>query len=849
MLLPLFLLTPAIVAGQLEAGERSGAVRPTVVAVRTDGPIDVDGHLREAIWSLASPATDFTQVDPEEGQPASQRTEVRIVYDSDALYVAVRAWDSGPITTRLGRRDMALLDSDWFGLVIDSYHDHQTAFSFDVNPGGVKRDAVKSMQQGEETDDLSWDGVWDVATSVDDEGWTAEYRIPFSQLRFREDEVHTWGIQLERVIGRRREYAVSSFTPKQESGGIPAFGHLQGISDVEQGNRVELLPYVVAKSEHVDPGDNPFRTDSEQAASGGLDVLYRASPNLTLNATFNPDFGQVEVDPAVVNLGVYETFFEEKRPFFIEGSEIFQFTGGTSGGQLFYSRRIGRPPQTRPPTSEADVPVETTILGAAKLSGKTSSGWSVGVLSAVTGEETARYLTDQGITETMAAEPLTGYFVGRARKEMRGGLSAAGAMATTAHRNLTTDLLRDRLRSVAYAGGVDFRHEFRGRVWAVSGNVIASRVEGSASAIAIVQRLSNHYFQRPDADHLELDPSATSLSGYSAALSLDKQSGRHWLGSIAGAITSPGYEVNDLGFSRRTDRRDLQGILTYREVQPSSFFRDWSVTTVIRNEMNFDAQTILRYANVGYRFRHLNFWGANIAVMQMFRASDDRSTRGGPLIVRPANTTVQLGFYTDGRKAITVQGAGQVNWDEFDGYLYAGQVGVNFKVSSRWNLTLTPRFFRTLVPAQYITTVADPDYSATYGARYIFAQLDQTEIGVETRFNFTVRPGLTLETYVQPLVSVGDYGEPQYLEAPGTFDFSPYPDLGFDPDFNIRSLRGNAVLRWEWRPGSNIYVAWQQRRFDWEGRGDFSFGRDVRQIFKTPADNIFLIKMSIWLSP
>lgn len=427
--LGLLFLVPSAVDAQTNSAENSGTTRPVATAERTDEDIDINGRLDEAAWSRATPVTEFTQVDPFEGQPVSQRTEVRILYDSDAIYFGVRAWDDGPTTTRLGRRDMPLQDSDWIGIVIDSYHDHQTGYSFDVNPGGVKRDAVKSMRPGGgERDDLSWDGVWDVETSVDDQGWIAEYRIPFSQIRFRNQDEYVFGLQLERVIGRNTEYAVSAFTPRTESGGIPAFGHLQGVRDIEPGSRLELLPYTVGKTENVDPGSNPFRTDLEHRVSGGLDLLYRVTSNMTLNATINPDFGQVEVDPAVVNLGVYETFFEEKRPFFIEGSEIFQFTGGTSGGQLFYTRRIGRSPQTRPPTDSADVPTETTILGAAKLSGRTA-GWSIGTLTAVTAEETARYVSG-GVNQEMVAEPLTAYFVGRARREMRGGLSSIGIMTT-----------------------------------------------------------------------------------------------------------------------------------------------------------------------------------------------------------------------------------------------------------------------------------------------------------------------------------------------------------------------------------------------------------------------------------
>jgi hypothetical protein len=637
----LLLLVPTAIEAQMNSVEGGNRPRPVTMAERADESIEIDGRLDEAAWSRAIPVTEFTQVDPQEGLPVSQRTEIRILYDSDAIYFGVRAWDTGQTTTRLGRRDMELQDSDWIGIVIDSYHDHQTGFSFDVNPGGVKRDAVKSMTpDGGERDDLSWDGVWDVETSVESEGWTAEYRIPFSQIRFRNQDVHRWGLQLERMIGRNTEYAVSAFTPKNESGGIPAFGHLEGIRDIEPGSRLELLPYTVGKTEHVEPGNNPFRTDSEQHASGGLDLLYRVTSNMTLNATINPDFGQVEVDPAVVNLGVYETFFEEKRPFFIEGSEIFEFVGGTSGGQLFYTRRIGRSPQTGPPTDSADVPTETTILGAAKLSGRTA-GWSIGTLTAVTAEEKARFVTG-GVSETMVAEPLTGYFVGRARREMRGGLSSIGIMATAVRRDLSTDLLRERLRSGAYAAGLDFNHQFAGRVWAISGNVIGSRVEGSADAITRVQWFPNHYFQRPDADHLEVDETATSLTGYSGSVSLDKISGKHWLGGIAAAITAPQYEVNDLGFAYRTDRRDIEANLTYREVRPGSFFRNWMLFGLFRNEMNFDNQTVSRMAFGSFQFRHLNFWGGALTFLRSFKSNDDRSTRGGPLIERPANYTLMV---------------------------------------------------------------------------------------------------------------------------------------------------------------------------------------------------------------
>jgi hypothetical protein len=579
-LYPVIALPVTALHGQAAAS--ATASLPVSRAVRAVGRIHLDGRLDEPAWAQA-PVTDvFTQIDPLEGQPASQKTEVRVVYDDDALYVGARLYDSGPITARLGRRDMPLGDSDWFGVMIDSYHDHRTAFGFDVNPAGVRRDEVKTIDQ----DDNSWDPVWEVATAQDSAGWVAEYRIPFSQLRFGSAADQVWGIQFERVIGRNREYAVSTFIPKRERGGVPRYGHLAGLHDVQAGKRFEFLPYTVSRAEYIDRGPNPYKTREEYNATGGLDLVVRASSNLTMNATLNPDFGQVEVDPAVVNLGVYETFFQEKRPFFVEGSEIFAFGAeGTSGGQLFYTRRIGREPSLSPPTPRADVPDATTILGATKLSGK-AGGWSLGVLEAVTDREKARYRGADDVDREMTVEPLSNYFVARARRELRDGRTFVGGIVSAVNRRLDTDVLAATLRESAYAGGVDFRHELGDRTWVVQGDAEASRIAGTTSAMVLVQEQPNHYLQRPDADHLEVDSGATSLTGYSVNMSLAKQQGEHWRGSIAGALTSPRYEVNDMGFSYRTDRKDAQLDLRYVENRPGTLWRRWETTGSVRSEHN-----------------------------------------------------------------------------------------------------------------------------------------------------------------------------------------------------------------------------------------------------------------------
>lgn len=864
--LPVFPMVLAVLVGvggvvapaSAQAGGNGGdhvTSRPMHEAVRTDVAIRIDGVLDEAAWGQAPVIDRFFQVDPEEGQPASERTEARILYDTEALYIGVRLHDRGQVQSRLGRRDMDLLDSDWLGVVIDSYHDHRTGFTFDVNPAGVQRDAVKAVQgDGRERDDNSWDAVWDVATTVDEGGWTAEYRIPFSQIRFSQDEEQVWGILIERLIGRRAEYSTTTYVPKTERGGIPTYGHLLGVRRIEQGNTLELLPYVVARTERVDPGDNPFRTDSEYFGSAGADLRWRATSTLTLNATVNPDFGQVEVDPAVINLGVYETFFQEKRPFFVEGSEIFDFGRNASGGQMFYSRRIGRAPQLFAP-GPADAPDGTTILGAAKFTGKTAGGWSIGLIEAVTAEETARFVDPATDTEgDFTVEPLSNYLVARGRRDLRGGQSALGFMFTAANRRLNSAASEAFLRSGAYGGGLDFRHEFGNRSWVVQGSAAWSHIRGTPEALVRVQRAGNHFFQRPDADHLDVETDLTSMTGHSVGVSLSRQAGQHWRGTVAVAETSPDYEVNDLGFQMRTDRRDLQADVSWVQTRPGSFFRNYAVIFNNRLEHNFDWDRILAISTLAFNFRTLDFWGGMVTLGRWHPAQDDRSTRGGPLMERPGRLQSVVHLGTDSRKALSFGLSFEGTRDDYEGWSAGGGVNLSYR-SARWNVTTGPAFARIFTDAQYVGTIPGSGYTPTFGSDYLFAPLEQTEFSLVTRLNVTFTPKLSLETYLQPYIASGDYRDFTQLAAPRGYEFLDRPDLAgsnapFNPDFNLRSLRGNAVLRWEWRSGSTLYLAWQQVRSDYAlGVGDFDFGRDRSALFGTRPDNIFVFKVNYWLNP
>jgi hypothetical protein len=814
---------------------------PAAQAMRTSEPIRVDGILDEEAWGRATPVTEFTQMVPDEGRPASERTEVRILFDSDALYVGARMYDSQRPTTRLGRRD-AGLPTDWLTVIFDSYHDHRTAFGFEVNPSGVRRD--QSRSNGE---DPSWDPVWEVATTVDDEGWTAEMRIPFSQLRFNPAAEQTWGLQLERTLARRGEFAVMSFTPSTHPGGVQRFAHLHGLRDLRTGRRAEILPYVVARGESVDRSGNPFRDDRSGTASVGVDVKYRLTSDLTLDATLNPDFGQVEVDPASVNLTAIETFFQERRPFFVEGSEIFNFGSG-GGNNAFYSRRIGRAPQLGQ-NAPGDVRDAARILGAVKLSGRTAGGWSVGFLDAVTERVEGRYLTAGSDTLTTTAEPFTNYMVARLRRDSHAGQRVVGGMFTAVNRDLDSDAARGVLHSAAYTGGTDFRLQWGERAWTLAGFVSGSYVRGSEQAILRTQRFPWRYFQRPDADHLSVDSAATSLAGLSTEVSLAYRYGRHWRFNMLGGTTTPGYEVGDIGFQYRADRIDHQVGATYVETRPSAHVRQWQVGASVRNEFNYAGNPVQRSLFVNSYAQAKNFWTYQANFGATAPTLDDRLTRGGPIARRPLNWRVFASLGTDERKPVTLWlGAySQQNQPRGYGRDFWGQVG--WKPAPNLSFELGPSYSRSHSRAQYLGSVGDPAATETFGRRYLFAELRQTVVSLNTRMDLIFRPGLTLQVYAQPFVAAGSFGEAEELAAPRTYEFVPSQVNVGNPDFNIRSLRGSAVARWEWRPGSTLYVAWQQLRSGREGIGDFRFGRDSRALFDAQPDNVLMVKINYWLNP
>jgi Domain of unknown function (DUF5916) len=858
------------------------AAAAEIRAARVHGTIVVDGRLEEVSWASAEPATRFTQTDPVEGQPATERTEVRVLIGDDALYVGARLYDREPnrIKAVLARRDDAV-EADEFDLYLDTFHDHLSGVRFRVTPGGATLDGILgSSAQGSEEDD-SWDPVWDSATQVDSLGWTAEIRVPLSQLRYNSTAAGTWGIQLYRKILRKGEESWFSFVPKSEFSGVSRYGHLVGLGPLRAERRVELAPYLLAQgsSQPAAEGD-PFQSGHEYHGSAGLDLKYGLTSDLTLNATVNPDFGQVEVDPAVVNLSVFETFFPEKRPFFVEGADAFRFGGIRASNSfgfpnIFFSRRIGREPQRSVSGDEVsflDAPTETSIHAAAKLSGRTRTGWSIGVLDAVTAREEARYVDPVGAQVSTPVEPPTNYFVGRLRKDLREGNSTVGVIATAVNRDEENAELNSLLRSSAYILGADFTNSWSDRTWSLDGSVGFSTVRGSEESIALTQQSSARYYQRPDATSYHFDPTRTSLSGYSYQLALAKNSGRHWEGGLVYQEVSPGFESNDLGFQSEASERGISTSLEYNERRPGRLLRRWGIFPFTNHLWNFDGDLLFGSFGLIFSGQLHNFWDFQLRGDYQPPTYDDRLTRGGPVARLPRFSDVRLTVNSDTRRTTRLTANFTQSWTAAGEHKTTADLTLSARPSPALRLSFGPALTLNTTLSQYVSSVPDPVAAATFGTRYVFATLDQKELSMITRMDWTFTPRLSLQLFLQPLISAGDFTDFKELDRPRSYDFAVYgrdkgtvtstdggsdidPGDGGTPftippqDFTIRSLRANAVLRWEWRPGSTLFLVWQQNRQNDEASGDLQLGRDLDAIFTGgESRNVLAVKASYWLS-
>jgi hypothetical protein len=873
VLLGLAVLAPAASAAAQGPAPGSNSpdrsARRQVRAVRVQGPAPVvDGRLDEAVWSTAPAASGFVQKQPEEGSPAVDDTEVRFLYDDGALYVGARMHKRDPATIRapMGRRDGGF-QAEVLLVAIDAYLDRRTAYSFGVSSSGIRVDHAQPHDV-EVPFDSSFDPVYEAKARIDSLGWTAEFRIPFSQLRFLDRPVQVWGINLNRWVPERSEDSFWVMIPPSETGWASRFGELHGIEGIEPSRRIELLPYVAGAAKlrsEIDVTD-PFAEESDFEFRGGADLKMGLAPNLTLEATVNPDFGQVEADPAEVNLSAFETFFPEKRPFFLESADLFQPRGPT----WFYSRRIGASPKGSTDADFADVPDNTTILGAGKVTGRLGSGLSVAGLAALTSRETARtFHAGSGTFETAEVEPRTGYGIVRLQQEFGASASTAGVILTGVRRDLDDPGLAALLARQAVTGAADWNLRFREGEYRSTGYVGFSHVTGAPAAILELQRSSARYYQRPDAGHVEVDPERASLSGWTAGADVARESGEHWLWTVLATAESPGLELNDTG--RLSSADDVFGLanLRYRETRPAGPLQSWQVGVSSENSWNLDGDRTFSALRTDGVLTFRNFWQANVTGWIDFRSVSDDLTRGGPL-AGTGRAWVTIGSLANAFSASTRWRA-RVYYgeNELGERTYRLSGGISFRPTPRWQVSIDPNYLSSIDPRQYVTTF-EGGRSETFGSRYLFAFVDRTTLLAQIRLDYTITPDMTLELYAEPFAASGrfyDFGE---LAAPRSRSLRVYgkeagttiDPLGdgvyratdggeaftFErPDFNVRSFRSNLVLRWEWLRGSTLFLVWQQDRSSSTLAGDHVGPGDLWDTFDAPGDQFFAVKATYWI--
>ena len=898
------ILTSILLCGLLSvlptAAMTQSSVPRIMEAYRLDpnATVSVDGRLDEDVWELAPSYADWVQKEPVEGASAINDSRVWLLYDESALYVGAINYDEDPsgIARNMARRDASYAGrSDYFELMIDPNLDQLTGYRFRVTAAGVQTDRYLYEDDKE---DSAWDSVYESIVTIDERGWIVEMRIPLSQFRYETaDSAQTWGIQFGRRRAADNELTRFSLVSKLRPGRVSQFGRVGGLELSETPSRLEVLPYVVSRAHRgpFEAGD-PFFDGNEFGGRVGVDVSYGLGTAFTLDATINPDFGQVEADPAVVNLTAFETYYQERRPFFVEDARVFDFNLSGGSNSLFYSRRVGRAPHGGDSDGAdfTESPDATSILGAAKVTGRTAGGLSLGALLSVTQEERAdAFFADQNEFDQFRVEPRSAYGVLRIQQDFNDGQSRVGGIVTSANRSLPEEGMFDHLPSAAYTVGLDFEHSWSSRAWALWGYVAGSHVRGDSTAMLRVQQASNHYWQRPDNEWRDIDSSATSMTGASWRLQFERRVG-HWTGAVWLAEITSGFEVNDLGYSTSRERLDGGFRVGYQEVRPTKLFRTSKVELyafrnfsheVLRESGPFGRWGTARTAGTAQlssNVQFLNFWTANVGLTYSPDLMSRSATRGGPLMRSPGSVGLQVGLGTDNRKLLSIRpNVGFSRGRENHGEKLTLGMGMTLQPSSRLLVTLTPSYAHTLDNSQYVTSTDALPYEPTYGRRYLFAELDRNDVSMVTRVNLTFTPKLSFELYAQPLVSSGDYVTYKQLAESQTYDFNEFEegavsgggclggttcvdeagtryvdfdqngdaDFSFeDRDFNLRSLNSTAVFRWEYRPGSTIFLVWQHRQLDSISNGDFDLGRDFGALFDAPSDDVLILKANVWLS-
>lgn len=826
----------------------AGLDRRTIKAKRINQKIAVDGRLSESVWQ-GNGYSDLIQLDPIEGAEPTEKTEVFIAYDKEGLYVAGKCHHTGQdsISGGIARRD-EYIESDWFWFWLDADNDKQSGFGFAVNPDGSIVDQ-KLYQDIHHDDD--WDGLWQSAAQKNGDHWSFEMFIPFNQLRFNKAENYEWGVNFKRYILAKAESNYFSMVPKEENGFVSRFGRLTGIRGIKPPSRLFISPYLAGKlTDSPDLKGSAFKREKKYGPNFGLNIKYGITGKLTLDLAINPDFGQAEVDPAVINLSAFETYYSEKRSFFIEGSDIFRFGSNPAGGTwgcywsdptLFYSRRIGRQPQAAPEHSgEYLIPDQTTILGAAKISGKIGK-WSVGSINGVTQREYA-HIDSAGVRFKEPVEPLTYYGAYRGMREFNQGDQGLGFMVTGTARKQDRENLELINNDLALVSGFD-GWTFIGseRDYAFMGKMAFSQIRGTRPRVTRLQRSSNHFFQRPDYESVSVDSSLTSLEGWMGRFGFKKMRGK-FTGQTALGIISPGFNVNDLGFSRMTNVINGHIVLGYRWLHPTAWYRKIHLNVMTSQNRDFDNNTLFRQVYSTLYYVLPNYYSISFNIQRTPDGLDHYQTRGGPIMGYPGYLNTSISARSDQREKLVITSGYSDRTVDDGGYSRSANISFQYKPEASLRLTFALSRSWILDKHQWVTNIKDPE--AQYGNHYVFATINQERLSTTFRADWGITPTLSLQGYFQPFLAVGDYHGFKELAKARTYAYSDYYLRDYNPDFNFKSFRGNLVLRWEYKPGSLLYLVWTQDRANYDYPGEYRPGRDFKTIFKEQADNIFLLKVS-----
>lgn len=802
-------------------------------------PPEIDGILEEDTWSLVPWEGNFIEQRPDENTAPDQQTKFKILYDKNFLYVGIRCYDSDPdkIEKRLSRRDG--FEGDWIAIFIDSYFDKRTAFGFLVTAAGVKADIFESNNG--ENEDESWNPIWHTKTQIDPEGWTAEMKIPLSQLKFGKSKEQTWGLQLMRRLFREEERSVWQRLPQDTPGFVSEFGLLQGLIDLEPQKQLEIQPYAITKLETYEAEQgNPFLTGQDEKFTAGLDAKIGITNDLTLDLTINPDFGQVEADPSAIALDGFQIFFEEKRPFFVENKNIFDYrvsrsqAGNTfDSDNVFYSRRIGRSPQGFPQTEEGefvDQPDNTAILGAVKFSGKTKDGWSIGILESTTARKYAT-IDNNGQRRREIVEPLTNYFIGRLQKDFNDRNSYIGGIFTATNReNLGQNI--NFLHKSAYTGGFDFKHQWNQRDWYIAGNILWSHLRGDTMAIRQTQESITHLFQRVGADHVKLDPNRTSMSGTGGNLQLGKVGNGHWKFETGFTWRSPELELNDVGFQRQADDLRHYNWIGYQSLKPDKTFRKIGINYNHWSVWDFGGNHNSLQFNTNSWQNWKNNWFSNLGITITPVQYSIFALRGGPRLRLSPEISFYNGAETDSRKKLqlSLYHNGSRALDNSKNS-YAIEFGLSYQPYNALRISAFPEYSTFNNKLQYIDNI-----KAGNTTTYLNGSVEQRTLSMSLRLNYTINPNLSLQYWGQPFISNGRYSDFKEVTDPLAKSFnnrmSTYQnnqvsfndniysvdtnldgttDFTFDnPDFSMVQFRSNLVIRWEYIPGSEIFLVWSQ---------------------------------------